>query len=478
MPDNESTDDDTTYELTADELAGIQLRSMLAANLGSQYGGDRDLYEAFGWQKDPGVDDFYGMYLRNPYGRAVVDAPASTTWRDGPRIQDKEDPGADEETDFEADVATFVDELRAWHYCKRADKLAGIGEYGLLVVGFSDDQDLVQPVDAGSLEGDPDEDVDWLRPFSQRSVESLRLGDQTSGRWGEPLYYRLDLGDEDDETSHASTDVWVHHSRVVHIAENRLDDEVRGTPRQEPVFNALMDIEKTLGSAAEIAYRGARDSLHVNVDKDYELEDGGDQLQEEVRKFIHGLQPFIRTQGAEVEDIGDAELDPSSVIDSEIEAICAYTGMAQSILKGNETGERATTEDRKEWYGQIAERREQFATPTIVRQLLDRLREFDVIADPSGEGYTVDWPSLAEQSDLDESKVQVNRAQVIKYLQTLLAGYGTAEVTEFVKTGEFPEMEGTASAPALDEDDPEVEAFFQERVDESEGTPASVEADD
>lgn len=461
MTEQPTDDVDETYELTANELAGIQMRTMLAANLGKQYDGDRDLYDAFGWDKQPDVEDFYGMYLRHPYARAVVDMPALTTWRDGPEITDQQDSEAGETTDFEDDVATLEEDERLWHYCKRADKLAGIGEYGLLVIGFADGKDLMKPVDTSEI-GEP-EDVQWLRPFSQRSVEDLLLDeDSQSDRWGYPTHYKLDLGDEDDATSATSTTAWVHHERVIHIAEDLLDDEVRGTPRMEPVYNALFDIEKTLGAAAEMAYRGADYGLAVSVDDGYQLEDGGDQLKTEMQEFIHGFSKTMNLENAEVEQIGGNDIDPTPIIEPEIEAVSAYTGIPQSMLKGNETGERATTEDRKEWYGTVAERRDQFATPMIVRDLIDRFRTFGAIDAPDGDGYDVDWPPLAEQSEMDESEVQLNRAQVLKHVQALLAGMGTEDVTEFIKTGEFPDFgaESTADVPSIDEDDEQVQEYF------------------
>lgn len=452
---------------TNDDFSGVGMRALLAAHLGQQFGGDRDLYDSFGWIKDPDISHYYGNYLRHPYARTVVDAPVQATWRDPPNIVDEQDSEAGEQTDFESDVEEIVDENRVWHYAKRADKLAGIGEYGLLVIGFADGKDLVRKVDERQLSGP--EDIDWLRPFSQKSVESLRLGDEDSARWGKPTYYKLDLGDEDDDTTTASTETYVHHSRVVHIAENLLDDEVRGTPRQEPVLNVLMDIEKTLGSAAEIAYRGARDSLHINVDDQYSLNDDGTKLRQEAKDFIHGLQPFMVTEHADVEDIGGGELDPSNIIDSEIEALSAYTGIPQSVLKGNETGERATSQDLKEWYGKISERRNQYATPVIVRDLIDRFIQYGVVSPPAGDGYTTDWPALAEQSEMDASEVMVNRAQVIKFVKSMLAGYGTEDVAEFIETGEFPDLggpsEGTAGVPDLDESNEEVQEHFEQAFD-------------
>ncbi|GGM64360.1 hypothetical protein J2752_000444 [Halarchaeum rubridurum] len=471
MTDTTTTDSDDaeTYELTADELAGIQMRTMLAANLGKQYDGDRDLYEAFGWDEQPGVEDFYAMYLRHPYARAVVDIPATTTWRDPPTITDSVEMGAGETTAFEDDLATLEDDERLWHYARRADKLAGIGEYGVLVIGFADNRDLAAPVDGGEIDGPAD--VRWLRPFSQLSVEDLRLDDDPqSDRWGYPEYYRLDLGDEDDATPETSTTAWVHHSRVIHIAENLLDDDIRGTPRMEPVYNALFDIEKTLGAAAEMAYRGADYGLAVNVDSGYQLEDGGDRMEQELQEFMHGFSKTMQLEGADVEQIGGNDIDPTPIINPEIEAISAYTGMPQSMLKGNETGERATTEDRKEWYGSIAERREQTTTPIIVRDLIDRLTEYGAVSQPNGGGYDVAWPPLAEQSESDEADVQATRAEVLQQVQALLAGMTTADVVEFIETGEFPDLgaESTADVPPIDEADENVQDYYGSAFPEAE----------
>lgn len=441
-----------------DRVERLRTRSWLLAALGQSFHGRRDVYQTFGWDKDPDPRDYYASYLRNPYARAVVDTPATTAWRDAPDVVDERDTEADDATAFEDDVESFVDETRAWHYAQRADKLAGIGQFGILAVGWADgsDRDFSEPVDRAAVgANDPGDAVEWFRPLSQLSVEQIRLGDSDSGRWGQPEYYRIDFSDEDDSVTTGvygpgEREQWFHHERVLHVADGLLDDEVRGTPRQEPVYNQLQDIQKLLGSSSEAAYRTADRGLHANVDPEFDLEDDGEAIQEEIEEYIHDYRRFIRTQGVEIESLGGETVDPSAAVSANVEAISAQTGMPQSVLQGNETGERATTQDLKEWYGKIEERREQFVIPTLIRPLLDRLLDFGAIAAPSGDGYEVEFEPLADESPEEVATVQLSRSKVLNNIRQVAPRIGAEEATEFIEEGEFPEIE----APPADMADP------------------------
>lgn len=469
-----STTDDSSdsYELTASEIdrKTRQLRYALAEALGENIGGDQDYYEVFNWDKNPDVEDFYALALRNPYAYAVTFLPPNTTWRDDPDIVDDTE-GSDGQTTFEREIERLERQTRIWNYCKRADKLAGIGKYGLLVLEFDDTespQDFKEPVgNASELQG--------LKPFSEASIDGFTTGGPSSDRWGEPLIYQLDLSDENDSESaeiesEGPDQLRVHHSRVIHIpSDELLDDEIRGVERQAPVYNNLIDIEKSLGSAGELAYRATAWGLNVNIDKDFNIEDGGDQLKEHLQDWYYGLEPILRTQGAQdVQSLGGEEIDPSNIIDPNVEAISAQTGIPQSVLKGNETGERATTQDLKEWYGKVAERRNNFVTPTIVRELIDRLIEYGILPEPAGNSedtignaYSVDWKPLMETSESDEADIQNKRAKTLKEWPFAEEFLTPEQQKEFVETGKLPSELDTEELPELDEENPEVQAQFE-----------------
>lgn len=479
--------EDGVLELTAAEQVDLTMRQTLAAVLGENAhgGGDEfDYYDVFEWDKNPGVEQFYALALRNPYAFAVTFLPASTCWRDPPEIVDKQDDDEDSQTEFEKDVQDLVDEHDVWEYCKRADKLAGIGEFGVLVLEFDD----VQQRDVADADQDDDEEINTdafatpvddpkqligLRPFSEESIDDVTLGGPGSGRWGEPIEYRLDLSDEDDDedatVSHSGPDsMRVHHSRVIHVPSDvQLDDEVRGVPRQQPVYNNLIDIERTLGSAGQLAYRAAAWGININIDKDYDLEDGGDDLREALHRWEVGLENVLRTHGAaDVQSLGGEEIDPSGVIDPNIEAISSQPYMPpQSVLKGNETGERATTQDLKDWYGEIGERRRTYDEPTLVRAIVDVWLEHELVAEPNGDGYDVDWTPLHETSEADEAEIQLDRAKMLKqwtggnpddYLSR-------EQQRQIIEEGTFPtDIDELPERTAVDEGQPAVQEQFDD----------------
>ena len=502
--------DDEMLELVAAQQVDLQMRQMLAQQLGQNVaGGDSgglpDYYDIFDWDPNPSTKDFYALALRNPYAYAVTFLPASTSWRDPPTIVDDAEPdGADvvdaDQTAFESNVEEIVREQDLWDYCKRADKLAGIGDFGALVMVFDDVQRGDAVGDDGNVDSnafaDPVTDAENLvdlRPFSRMSIQEVTLGGPGSGRWGEPVEYKIDLRDENDEefdvrrtgdleTSHGGPKtLHVHHSRVIHIhSETLLDDEMRGIARQQPVYNNLVDIEKSLGSAGELAYRASAWGININIDKDYQVEDDN-ALTEHLHRWQVGLENVLRTHGAdEVQNLGGEEIDPSTIIDPNIEAICAYLGVPQSVLKGNETGERATSEDLVEWYGKIQERRQEFVTPTIVRELIGRLIELNIVAPPEkgASAYSVEWEPLKEMSEDQVAEIENERSETLERLAGL--GLTRQQRIDYLRDGSLPtevadvaddvaELENAEAAATGARDIDEITAGYQAATDGGQG---------
>lgn len=451
------------------QFSDIDTRSGLQAYLGNSGFEDRERYDTFGWIEDPDENDYYATYLRNPIAKAVVDKPAETTWREYPEIQDTDD---EDTTEFEGDVEELQQRHDVWSYANRIDKLAGIGEYGILVLGFADGEDLDQPVNQDQLSGP--EDIAWLRVFPQISITDVDFEtDQSSPRWGQPLNYDVDLSDADDAEEGMFGSVSIHHERVVHVpATELLDDEVRGTPRLEPVFNPVNDIEKVVGSVGELAYRGADYGLHIDVDPEYDFD--GDELNEELQRYTHQVQNFIRTQGANVETLGGEIADPSGIVDTLMGLISAQTGIPKRMFMGSEQGELASSQDVANYFGRINERQTQFAEQHIVRNLIDRLREFGMLTEPENGIYDVHWPNLFELNELEEADVKNTRAQTLKNMapQGNTDLVATAEArTEFIEEGDASVLapddgdDGMPEMPAPGEETPEQQDAFSAAFD-------------
>jgi hypothetical protein len=138
---SENTDPTANAHGGGDFSTGLRLG--LAAALGHSGYAQRDRYDVFGWEKDPDPEEYYGLYLRNPYAYAAVAQKPATTWRDPPTIVDgthPEDvtPSDDGLTAFERRVRALGTDHDVWSYAHRVDRLAGIGTHGLLVLDLDD----------------------------------------------------------------------------------------------------------------------------------------------------------------------------------------------------------------------------------------------------------------------------------------------------------------------------------------------------
>lgn len=449
------------------------LRYSLSNELGDSGHDARDWYDTFGWPKrgnngDWDADNYYALYLRNAYAYAVVAQKPKTTWRREPQIRDRAEQ--DDDTDLEEKVRRLDRDHDIWSYCHRIDRMAGVGRHGLLVIDYADtnspedfENEFTGVENTAGLDM-----INGFRVYPEPMIEDIEWGGPGSDRWGKPKKYQIDLGDDADAGTQdeEETTLTVHHSRVVDVPARVLDDdETRARPRQEPVLNNILDIEKTLGSTAELSYRAADYGLNVNLDPD-KVDTGGealDMMEEDLQDWYHGLQPFLRTTGAEVNRLGGEVKDPTGIIDNEVRAISTQTGIPQRVLEGASLGELASAEkDERQYFGLISERQRQYAEPYIVRALIDLLRGQGVLPAPAGDWYDVEWPDLTELSEKEEADVHQTRSNVVSNLQTAAPGLSGERAEQFVETGEFPEQEETTGNGAVDADDPRVQATFRQ----------------
>ena len=86
-----------------------------------------------------------------------------------------------------------MDRLHVWHYLERVDRLAGIGRFGVLLIGARDNQPLSQPLKANSLKAPAD--ILYLSVYSEGSTQILTYDrDAQSARFGLPETYQVQMG--------------------------------------------------------------------------------------------------------------------------------------------------------------------------------------------------------------------------------------------------------------------------------------------
>lgn len=471
---------------TASNMVG---RKQFANRAGLQFGGDRDLWEALGYQGKFTYRDYRSWYDRGGIAKPIINKPAETSWSERPEIVDDADVGDDDQTQFEEDVEKLFDagedtslDRGLSHYFERADKLGRIGEYSVLFLGFSDADEAsdlanaVDPNELGSLE-----DLLYVTPLGQgdASINSW-VKDVTDPRNGLPKTYKLDLANGDQSNSQV-----VHHSRVIHIAEGVLEDDINGEPALRAVMNRLFDIEKVAGASAEAYWMTANPGLALSVDPQFSDVDT-EKMDEQVEEYEHNMRRVLKMYGTDVEQLEGQDVDPSSTLDSLMKIIAGTIEIPKRKLEGSERGDLASSQDEANYLEMISARQESFNGPVMLRPFLDRLLEYGILESPQGGSYSLNWPNLFQLTELEEAKLTNQLSQAL----VNLAPMGDIEMLHSIDAlREFSPIEEPEDATPpedvddvddeIDEEDEQVQDQFNEQMGRSPAlTDGGQEADD
>lgn len=382
-------------------LSMMGTRGAVAAYLGKSFGGDRDIYEALGYTKLPQFGDFYARYRRQDIAKAVIDVPINASWRKPPEITEVED----DETEFEKRWKDLAKRLKIWNYFSRADRLSAIGEYSVLLIGFNDAAQLWQPVKRAT-------DVLYVMPYSQINAQiSKYVTDTKDPRYSLPEEYSIQM--RTTQGTQATASRKVHWSRIIHISEDNLEDDMLGLPRLEAPLNRLQDLDLVSGGSGEMFWRGAFPGFGLKADENYQFNQQNlIDIQNEADEYVHKMRRFMRLVGVTIEQIQQQVSSPKDHADLYITLIAAVTRIPKRILLGSEMGELASSQDEANWYARIDERRELHCEPVIVREFIDRCIAVGVLPTPRDQ-YTCKWPPLLKQSAKEKSDVAKTLSEAI-----------------------------------------------------------------
>ena len=408
-------------------------RSQLSQKAGQHFGGDRDLYEVFGYPRTLTIDDFVAAYIRQDLAARIVDAFPDATWRESPAVVgDSGFQSAWEELEYKHQL---------WRTFHRLDRLTGMGHYGVMVLGLDGGEPMNTPTRRADYR------LLYVQPHSERTAQITAWEDDPSSpRFGLPKTYRITTGVNWTGSGAGQKTVDVHHSRVLHVAERSLEDVSIGTPRLERVFNRLMDLEKLLGGSAEIFWQNAAMLRAFVADKDVEWEpDEQKAMQEQLEEMQHGLRRQLRLRGVETQQLAAPVPDPKEYVDKQLDAIAGATGVPKRILIGSERGELSSEQDENNWAARISERRVQYVGPTIIEAFVRRGAQLGFLP----QGYEeLDWPEEDTLGEKGRAEIADRRAGAIQKYSS------TAGAELLVTPEEFREWLGLdAQAPVQDQDD-------------------------
>lgn len=402
------------------------------STLGRHGIGDRQslrLYDAFNYPSEDALDfdTWLSYYYREGPVAGLLDKLVTETWQSGAPTVSDDDPTAgeddSEDTDFESDVkklfshnsdldlrAPILDRLVA------ADILATLGEYAVIVFGVKDDASVKEPLEEGAVESDGFEGLAYVEVYAEKDVDFDPVNNLDDERHGRPDVYEIENGQE------------VHHSRVVHVAENTLVDPYRGIPYFKPIVNLIVNIQKILGASGEGYFRGGHpftviqppDSVkNFGTQGSPQVErvpgtfgDQGSELADRIGGSIERYERLVTANG-KIETLAPNVSSPADHIDAQWAGVAAAKDLPQAVIKGNETGERATTEDSASLRRRVGSRRNRYAETRIYRPTLDLLAHAGVVTAPDGDGYEVEWAPLSELTEQEEADLRSTNADAL-----------------------------------------------------------------
>ena len=398
-------------------LATYADRARMAQSLGQSFGGKRDLYEIFGYKREISYEDYKGMYDRGSFASRIIELPAVDAWQTNPTLTAGDERSDQEPTDgFLAEWNQFIRKHDLYNKFKRLDILSGIGEYAvMLIVPRDHGQDSwSEPLDDSSLSNI--EDIAYLKIYSQGRAEVKEtVKDATNPRYGLPKLYHI-------KATESSTPFPVHASRVLHIAENLVESDVYGAPRLKRVYNRLQDLEKVLGGSAEAVWLMVYKGIIFSLDPEATFGEKftPEQMTDEIEKFIHGFQRYLKLKGVQAEELGGEIVDPTGIVDVLITAIAADTGIPKRILIGSERGELASSQDERNWSNEVDSRRRNHIIPNFLKTFIRWGDVKGIWEKPEDLGFT--WKSIFSLTELQKAE---------------LAGEVAAAISDI--TGGFPQ---------------------------------------
>lgn len=411
-------------ELRVHSVAGDRAR--LARQVGMQFDGARDVYEAAGYDRLITPAMYLERYERQDVAGAIVDAPADESWRLGVQVLDGRtvDEGRDD-TDFalawqalaeggalqpDGDTATGL-----LHYLHRVDCQAGIGHFGVLLLGVDDGQPLNVPLK-------PSKSPRKLIYGSVFSEAYAKISEwekaKTSRRHGMPAMYHLTTSTGQTASGATSgTAERVHWTRCIHVAERLGSDDIFGQPRLKGPWNLLLNLEKIMAGSGEAAWKLMDAGMIISTRDGFELPAEGSKddlrFKSSVDEFIHGLRRTLELGGMDANILNGQITDPTGLAMINIALISARTRIPKRLLLGSEEAKVAGAQDERSWGSVIEARQQNSLGPQLVRPLINRLIWCGVLPAPSSGHFVLKWPELVEGNRVQEAEAADKAASAL-----------------------------------------------------------------
>lgn len=372
------------------------------------------LYQEFGYPVDLCFEDFYRACRRNAVAGAAVSRMVDGCWEDFPDIYEGDKTkDATKQTQWDKRVNKLL--KRCWKQIKGADRRNLVGRYSALLIQVKDSKQWRDPVDTvvvGQLE---EKALVKLIPAWEAQIEPIEWdSDPESETFGDvTMYSFIELSVGNNKDARPGRIINVHPDRVIILAEGSDDGSMTsGRSMLEEGFNKLLDLEKVSGGGAEGFLKNASRQLNFNFSSktnfaqlaralgvtEAELSNAMD---DQVRRLNDSTDSAVMMQEGDASVLSVAVADPEPTWRTALNEFCATVPIPVKVLIGMQTGERASTEDAKDWAKTRMSRRNGFLTD-VITDVVSRFWTLGIIPPAQNEEITVGWSDLLAPSQAEK----------------------------------------------------------------------------
>ena len=388
-------------------MANAAQRSLVTMFPGFFFGHKHNHYKDFGYPETLEFAQLYDMYRRNGIARAGVDKTVLKTWQDMPFLLEQErdgsEKGGSKETTLERDIRIRFDDLRMWSRLAEVDRRSLVGGYAGALISLRDNGRWQDPVNGvpGGLDG-----IAKIIPAWKGQLRVAKWDtDPNSETYGEPKMFEFNEASVATGTPN-NRQMLVHPDRVVIWSS---DETVHAGSMLEAGFNDLLTLEKISGAGGEGFWKNAKSAPVFEVDKEAKIAEMAkamgvqpselaDKMNEQVEDWQRGFDQLLMIQGMQAKTLGVNLPSPEHFWAAPLQAFAASVPIPLKVLVGNQTGERASSEDNEEWAQTNMSRRANYVVP-IIMAMVKRFERFGILPE---RDWFLDWADLTEASMVEK----------------------------------------------------------------------------
>ena len=351
----------------------------------------------YGFPQNVDFNMLYWLYRREGIAYGAVEKLLGRCWSDAPEVieGDKTD-NKRKKTAWEIANGAVLNAPWLWHNFADADRRRLVGRWSGLLLHVADNGQWDQPVN--KPRGGGTHRIDKVTPAWQNSLQAKEWDkDITSPTYGEVLVWSYT---ETEKGGFVGQQRNIHRDRIFILGDYKGD----AIGFLEPVYNAFVSLEKVTGGSGESFLKNAARQIAVNYEKDIDfgamakrygvkVEELHAEVQKVARDLNAGNDVLMLTQGASaVTPLVASVADPKPTFDVNLQTVSAGVDIPSKILVGNQTGERASTEDDAYMNKRCQGRRDRHMAPEVL-EFTRHLMRIGVVSETSAQ-LTVMWGDL------------------------------------------------------------------------------------